>query len=337
MQRFISPMKVLRFVEAGLGTVLMILLYSTVAFGQAEKQQTKKPDSKQESKQENKLDAFQKAFNFLVVGDWGRLGEYNQAEVGQQMGKYGKDLDIDFVISTGDHFYPNGIASVEDPQWTESFENIYKAHSLHCDWYPVLGNHDYRGNPEAQLEYSKRSRRWRLTEHYYTVEKAIDKKTKALFVFLDTPPLIRDYYKELEKTHVGGQDTARQYRWLDSVLASSKAEWKIVVGHHHVYTGGKRAPEQPEMVERVKPLLEKYGVQAYFNGHEHDLQVIKRGTVHYFVSGAGSEMRPTGRIEGTLFAAEASGFMAVSMLGDQMLVQVIDHEGKILHKALVKR
>jgi predicted MPP superfamily phosphohydrolase len=287
--------------------------------------------------QQKKLDTFKKAYNFLVVGDWGRHGKYNQREVGQQMGKYGKDLDIEFVISTGDHFYPNGVASVDDHQWIDSFESIYAAHALHCDWYPVLGNHDYRGNSQAQLEYTKRSRRWNLPARYYTIEKEIDKGVTALFVFLDTPPLIREYYKELEKTHVGGQDTTRQYFWVDSILAASQAQWKFVVGHHHVYTGGKRKPEQPEMVERIKPLLEKYGVQAYFNGHEHDLQVIKRGAVHYFVSGAGSENRPTGSIEGTVFAAEASGFMSVSLLANQMLVQVIDHTGKILHKTLIQR
>jgi 3',5'-cyclic AMP phosphodiesterase CpdA len=287
--------------------------------------------------QPKKLDTFKKAFNFLVVGDWGRHGEHNQREVAQQMGIYGNDLDIKFVISTGDHFYPNGVASVDDRQWIDSFENIYTAHALHCDWFLVLGNHDYRGNPQAQLDYARRSRRWNLPARYYTIEKEIDKGVTALFVFLDTPPLIREYYKELEKTHVSGQDTAHQYFWVDSVLASSKAQWKFVVGHHHVYTGGKRKPEQPEMVERIKPLLEKYGVQAYFNGHEHDLQVIKRGAVHYFVSGAGSENRPTGSIEGTIFAAEASGFMSVSLLANQMLVQVIDHTGKVLHKTLIQR
>jgi tartrate-resistant acid phosphatase type 5 len=331
------PMKIFhQFLKHTVLSVVVIAGISTVGSPAASAQQ-KGQEKPQVQAQQPKLDAFEQAYNFLVIGDWGRQGEYNQAEVGEQMGKFGKDLDIQFVISTGDHFYPNGIAGVDDRQWLESFENIYKAHSLHCDWYPVLGNHDYRGDPESQIEYSKRSRRWQLKQHYYTIEKAIDKKNTALFVFLDTPPLIRQYYKELDKTHIGGQDTTRQYFWLDSVLAASKAQWKIVVGHHHVFTGGKRAPEQPEMVERVKPLLEKYGVQAYFNGHEHDLQVIKRGTVHYFVSGAGSEMRPTGKIEGTLFSAEASGFMAVSMLGEQMLVQVIDHTGKILYKTVVKR
>lgn len=70
-------------------------------------------------------------------------------------------LGIEFIISVGDNFYTNGVASVDDPMWKTSFEDIYKGANLFIDWYPVLGNHDYRGNPQAQIDYSKRSRRWK--------------------------------------------------------------------------------------------------------------------------------------------------------------------------------
>ncbi|KAL0380270.1 UNVERIFIED_CONTAM: Purple acid phosphatase 3 [Sesamum angustifolium] len=41
---------------------------------------------------------------FLVVGDWGRKGEFNQSQVAFQMGRIGEELDIDFVVSTGDNW-----------------------------------------------------------------------------------------------------------------------------------------------------------------------------------------------------------------------------------------
>ncbi|GLT57328.1 hypothetical protein SLA2020_303080 [Shorea laevis] len=35
------------------------------------------------------------SLSFLVVGDWGRRGAYNQSEVADQMGIIGEKLDID--------------------------------------------------------------------------------------------------------------------------------------------------------------------------------------------------------------------------------------------------
>jgi tartrate-resistant acid phosphatase type 5 len=44
-------------------------------------------------------------------------------------------LDIDFVISTGDNIYDDGIANTSDPLFKECFTNIYTAQSLQKPWY----------------------------------------------------------------------------------------------------------------------------------------------------------------------------------------------------------
>ncbi|KAK4383717.1 Purple acid phosphatase 3 [Sesamum angolense] len=87
----------------------------------------------------------------LVIGDWGRKGEYNQSEVAYQMGVTAEKMDVDLIISTGDNFYPGGLSDVNDPAFDKSFTNIYTAPSLQKQWYTVLGNHDYRGDALAQL------------------------------------------------------------------------------------------------------------------------------------------------------------------------------------------
>lgn len=51
------------------------------------------------------------------------------------MGKIGEELDIDFVVSTGDNFYTNGLTGEHDPNFLESFTNVYKAKSLQNQWY----------------------------------------------------------------------------------------------------------------------------------------------------------------------------------------------------------
>lgn len=52
-----------------------------------------------------------------------------------QMGEIGGKLGIDFVVSTGDNFYKDGLTGVNDPAFTESFTKIYSARSLQRPWY----------------------------------------------------------------------------------------------------------------------------------------------------------------------------------------------------------
>ena len=56
------------------------------------------------------------------------------------MGVIGEKLDVDFIISTGDNFYDDGIANTSDPLFKESFTNIYTADSLQKPWY--IGNNN---------------------------------------------------------------------------------------------------------------------------------------------------------------------------------------------------
>lgn len=51
------------------------------------------------------------------------------------MGIVGENLNIDFVISTGDNFYDDGLEGVDDPAFYDSFVNIYTAPSLQKIWY----------------------------------------------------------------------------------------------------------------------------------------------------------------------------------------------------------
>lgn len=51
------------------------------------------------------------------------------------MGKIGEELGIDFVISTGDNFYEDGLQGVYDNQFQQSFTDIYTAKSLQKQWY----------------------------------------------------------------------------------------------------------------------------------------------------------------------------------------------------------
>jgi predicted phosphodiesterase len=282
------------------------------------------------------------AFNFLVVGDWGRNGHYNQQQVADRMDETAHHLDVEFIISVGDNFYSDGVMSVDDPQWRTSFENVYNGANLLVNWYPILGNHDYRGNPQAQIDYSKKSRRWNMPSAYYTFERTLDDDSgeKILFVFIDTNPFERKYYTDETYmfTDVVKQDTLKQLNWLNQTLAQSTAKWKIVIGHHPLYTTGKRIKETPYVRYSLESILEKHKVDAYFCGHEHDLQHQKRTEMftNHFTSGAGSEARPVSAPQTyTKFAKAEHGFMAVSATAKGMLVQVINDKGEVIYKTMI--
>ena len=299
-----------------------------------------------QSKEKHKPDpedfkVLKNATHFYVIGDWGRNGYMNQQEVADMMQEMAYIIEPDFIISTGDNFYPNGIASVEDPYWISSYENIYKGNYLFENWYITLGNHDYRGNVQAQIDYTYRSRRWNLPERYYSMDMLLeDDSTEARFVFLDTSPLNDGYYS-LEKyaDAVKGQDTTRQIKWLDKTLSADKKDWTIVIGHHPFYTGGKRKADFSYVRGHLEKYFDKYKVDAYFAGHEHDLQHLKpkNKKTHHFISGAGSEALPVDEIEISRFAESSPGFMVVSLSKSKMLVQLVNHKGKLIYSYSKKK
>ena len=62
------------------------------------------------------LDIPKNTLNFLVLGDWGRDGNNIQKTVANKMTQAAYQLNVDFIISTGDNFYPNGVTSIYDSQ-----------------------------------------------------------------------------------------------------------------------------------------------------------------------------------------------------------------------------
>jgi acid phosphatase len=109
-----------------------------------------------------------------------------------------------------------------------------------------------------------------------------------------------------------------------------------VFGHHPIYSGGEHG-DTPELGERRLRVLRKNKVQAYFNGHDHDLQQLQAGELAMFCSGAGSTVRPTKMIGQSQYAKSQPGFIAVALGKQTMEVRMIDNLGQVLHSASVPR
>ncbi|MBL9097754.1 MAG: metallophosphoesterase [Alphaproteobacteria bacterium] len=281
---------------------------------------------------------------FLLIGDWGREGEDRQRDVAEQMGRIAAQRQCKFVVTLGDNFYERGVENTQDPHWQDSFEQIYTAESLQVPWYAILGNHDYYGNPDAQIEYSKLSSRWRMPARYYQQSMmSTDGATIDMF-FLDTVEIEENYVihhesdddDENRRERAESHNAIEQLVWLEGKLAASRAAWKLVFGHHPIMSGGEHGPTE-ELVMAIKPLLERYRVAAYFNGHDHDLQHIVGNGIHYIGCGAGSQTRTVSTSEGARFFSDREGFAVCTIDARRMLIDFIDYKGERLYAASIDR
>ncbi|KAJ8648427.1 hypothetical protein MRB53_001450 [Persea americana] len=279
------------------------------------------------------------SLSFLVVGDWGRRGDYNQSQVATQMGRIGEMLDINFVISTGDNFYENGLKDIDDKAFEDSFTNIYTAKSLQKQWYSVLGNHDYRGDVLAQLSPSLRKidSRW-LCLRSFVVNAGI-----AEIFFIDTTPFVELYWTNpKDHTYDWREVSSRKdymetaLKSLESALRESSAEWKIVVGHHTIRSAGHHGDTQ-ELVDLILPLLKAYNVDFYINGHDHCLEQISDfdSPIQFLTSGAGSKAW-RGDVKNNYcqlkFFYDGQGFMSLQLTQTDAQIVFYDVHGNVLHK-----
>ncbi|EOY21481.1 hypothetical protein QUC31_007317 [Theobroma cacao] len=280
------------------------------------------------------------SLSFLVVGDWGRRGSFNQSRVAFQMGKIGEKLDIDFVVSTGDNFYDNGLSSEHDTAFEESFTDVYTANSLQKQWYSVLGNHDYRGDAEAQLSPLLR----KIDSRWLCLRSFIVNAELAEIIFVDTTPFVNTYFLDPEDhTYDWRGVTPRKpyianlLKDVESALRESTATWKIVVGHHAIRSVGHHGDTE-ELVSHLLPILKANNVDFYMNGHDHCLEHISDtdSRIQFLTSGAGSkawrgDVKQLNR-EGLSFFYDGQGFMSVQLTQSDAEIVFYDVYGNILHR-----
>lgn len=301
--------------------------------------------------------------SFLALGDWGWQG-LNQTLVADAMSSWSSNNNGKFVIALGDNFYQDGVKSVTDYQWENTFIKIYHHESLiNIPWYAILGNHDYHSVPQAEIDYyylhknslKPEENRWYMPDHNYTVIYEFDSATLQI-VFIDTPILA---VKETEETDKNGKwevsiEMKRNHlNFIEKTLKSSNATWLVVAGHYTVFSNAEHGDTQ-DLIDCLVPLLEKYNVNFYINGHDHSLQHLSWHGVEYFTSGRGCETietdkhgqiisdYPWGALGDTSNANEANhffslstGFAAATATKDTLQLSFIDHSGNTLYNTIL--
>merc|ERR1712066_406789 len=79
-----------------------------------------------------------------------------------------------------------------------------------------------------------------------------------------------------------------QIAWLAAELEDSTADWKIVLGHHPVYSAGSHGITE-ELLDELDPLMRKFRVQVLFSGHDHSKQLMQYRGLNYVISGVGGK------------------------------------------------
>jgi len=245
---------------------------------------------------------------FLAFGDGG-LSDDNEYAVARTMQARCRRDGCDLGLGLGDNFYPVGVQSVTDPKFRTAFEIPYAP--IGAPMYMILGNHDYFGNPDAEVAYAKLSpsQRWIMPRRYYTFFVG-----GIRFLALDT-----------------NQPNEQQEAWASKVLTDSqrnKEPWVIAFGHHpHQSYGGHQMPEEP-----LAGFLDRVlcgHADVYFAGHDHDKQVLQpRCGVIQVVSGTAGQLRPTNAGPKTVWARSSLGFAYANVTGPEMKLCFIDMNGK---------
>ena len=278
----------------------------------------------------------EKPLNFYLINDSGRNGYYEQKTIAGTMGKMAETIDIEFVVAAGDVHHFEGVRSVSDPLWMTNYELIYSHPDLMIPWYPVCGNHEYRGNTQAPVDYSGVSARWDMPSKYYTFTAEEDSVTVRI-VMLDTTPLIDKYREDTEKyPDASKSEVEPQLEWLDSVLTAATEDWVLVVGHHPIYADtDKTDSERIDMQDRVNSILVKHGnVDMYLCGHIHTFQHIRMEgcDIDYVVNSSASLSREVKPVEGTVFCSPEEGYSLITADKHELDLYMLDACGNVLHK-----
>ncbi len=273
--------------------------------------------------------------NLYMANDLGRNGYYQQRPIAELMGTMAETIGPECVIAAGDIHHFNGVASTSDPLWMTNYETIYAHPELMLDWFPILGNHEYRGNTQAVLDYAKVSRRWMMEDRYYT-RTFTDDSTSLRVIFIDTTPLISRYQEDSDTyPDACKQDAQKQLAWLDATLRDAKEDWVIVVGHHPIYAEtSKSDTERADMQRLVLPILKKYGnVDIYACGHIHNFQHIRMpgDNIDYVVNSSASLSRKVSETTGTVFCSPVEGFSIFAANKNNLKMYMIDASGNVLH------
>ncbi|PNY82999.1 metallophosphoesterase [Deinococcus koreensis] len=264
----------------------------------------------------------------VVMGDQG-TGSQTQAQVAAAMREVCAREGCDLGVALGDNFYPAGPKDVQSPLFKERFADLYGP--LKVPFLMVSGNHDEswlaggdgadaRGG-EVQVAYSRLNPQWVMPARTYRapVGRLVE------FFTVATSPLAAYLAPRRATERPGGSWDTAQRAWLQGALGRSPARWKLVLGHHPLFSNSNhgdagRYDNAAAPLQRGEAVRRLYGVACgkadlLLSGHDHALELFApqpgcAGTWTLVSGAAGRASSPrVGRRPAAFEAYEQPGFM----------------------------
>ena len=246
---------------------------------------------------------------FISVADTG-TGDRGQYAVAEAMATYHRQNKFNLAILAGDNIYNNGEIEKIQAVFERPYQPLLKQG---VKFYACLGNHDIRtANGDPQVRYPG----FNMQGRFYTF-----RRDPVQFFALDTN---------------SNADWDTQLTWLEKELSRSDAPWKVVFGHHPVYSSGHYGDNQT-FIKQFTPLFQKYGVQLYINGHDHNYERSRpiNGTT-YMITGSGAGTRPVERSEWTALSASKLSFATYEVYADRIELSAIGTDNRVFDKGSIK-
>ncbi|HEU5161766.1 MAG TPA: metallophosphoesterase [Thermoanaerobaculia bacterium] len=242
---------------------------------------------------------------------------------------------LDGIILLGDNFYPCGLENEDDWKIMEPLAR------LGVPIFPVLGNHDYGDrhsgcssptDPCSQVGPNPTDDAIRALWRFPALNYGVAWEGIGTVAFVDTQPIAR-----------GGVPPAEAARFIATTFDTAPNPWRIVAGHHVYYSSGVHgSTAESGALSRLRQILEparQEGATLFVSGHDHHLELIRRGESMFVISGAASKVRRGGvaRARGSLFRAVAYGFVILELTRDEAVLQTFDMEGRAIYGPVVMK
>lgn len=263
------------------------------------------------------------ATRIIVLGDFG-TSDKAQYTVAKALVDFANVNGCNFALTVGDNFYNAGVKSTSDKKFSTAFTTPYG--QLEAPFYPSLGNHDYGylndvGNVQAQIDYSKLNDQWRMPGRYYKIQNG---NRVDVFV-LDTNTI---------------KNEKAQLDWLKSELSASTATFRLVVGHHPIYSNGDHG-NTGYMIEKVLPILNGAPNPSnivYCCGHDHHLEyLVAESGLKIVLSGGGAYHRSLRGTARAKFQAASTGFAYLVVNDDDLQLTFVNGLSKKIFQQTICR